>query len=1049
MNSNDETRWQKVKALFKAAYALPAEKRPAWLREQCNDDSSLFDEVSRLLRSETIDEYLGDIVQGAAKEAIAAAAADKLEHRVGNYKLIELIGTGGMGNVYRAERDDQQFDHQVAIKLLHAHLGDAGVVQRFQLERQTLANLDHPNIARLLDGGETGDKAPFLVMEYVDGTPIDKYCDEHRLSVRERLLLFQKVCAAVDYAHRNLIVHRDIKPSNILVNKSGEPKLLDFGIAKFIDSSALNYAVAPTREGGAAMTPEFASPEQVRGEAITTATDVYSLGVLLYILLSGRRPYMQQATNMAAIAKAICDTEPSRPSTVISLDDGNEVAAPDIVASRRTSVGKLTKLLSGDLDNIVMKALQKEPERRYSSPLALSGDVNNYLSDEPVTARPDSLLYRAGKFVRRNRWGVATAALVLMLVVGFPSYYSVQVTEQRDLARQEAQKAARVSEFMLSLFRTPDPSQAQGETVTARSLLDQGALRIARELEEQPAVRAAMQDVMGGAFQGLGLYTQSQELLESALQTRIGLLGDEHEDVLQTATKIASLTMSMGDFAKSEALYRDALALSRKLHGEDSLSAAMLLTGLADAIFEQARYDEARGYYEAALAMHARLSPDPSQNRAVTMHGYGWLLTNTGEFAEAESVLRASVAMLRDTAGEFHPEVPAAMNHLTYALLDSGQSAAAEDNMREGLAISTKIYGDEHPGISADLFTLGTILEKRGKYIEAESLYRRGLAIDTKLLGENHPHVATDKNNLAGALKPQGRYEEAAALYRESLELNQQLHGQEHPETATSLSNLGLTLLQLGDFEAARESFAEASRIRVAVLGDEHPASLSSQNIYAIYLYLVDDYDASRALFEDTLEKRVRVLGATHNSTVNSLLGLGETLRDMNLLDEAAETVEQALQIVSATLSEEHPIRARTIYVQATILDRAGNVEEAENLYRQTLDRYAQILTPNHPRQAIVRMALGDLLARTRQDPGCLPLLEEALSTREQILPDDHWEIAVAQSLLGNCQSALALPGAEAMLQQSADSLLRTRGPNSSETRLAMARLEAHRAAQH
>ncbi len=1007
MNSNDDPRWLKVKQLFKAALALPAESRAGFLRDQCGDDAELIAEVSGLLQSAATDDDIGEIVRNAAREAVAATAAAKIDQRVGNYKLIELVGTGGMGNVYLAERDDNRFDHRVAIKLLHANLKDRSLVERFELERQTLANLDHPNIARLLDGGETDDGTPYLVMEYVDGIPVDKYCDVNRLSVEQRLRLFQKIGAAVDYAHRNLVVHRDIKPSNILVSESGEPKLLDFGIAKFIDSAALNYTIAPTRQGLAAMTPEFASPEQVRGETITTATDVYSLGVLLYILLSGRRPYLEQSTNMAAIARAICDTEPSRPSTVISLGDERDDVVPQIVSSRRTSVNKLSRLLAGDLDNIVMMTLQKEPERRYPSARALTEDIDNYLADEPVKARPDSLLYRSGKFVRRHRWGVATSLLILALVIGLPSYYGVQVTEQRDLAQQEAEKAARVSDFMLSLFKTPDPSQAQGETITARALLDQGALRIEQELADHPEVRAAMQDVMGGAYQGLGLYQQSRTLLDNALRTREMLYGRVHPDVLQTASKIAGLTTSTGDFAKSETLYREALQLSRDLYGDDSLSAAELLTGLANAIYEQGRQDEARTLYESALNMHARLSPSPSQAKAVTMHGYGWLLTNMGEFAEAESVLRSAVAMLRETAGELHPEVPAAMNHLTYALMDSGQWDAAEVNMREGLALNIRILGEEHPSVSADLFTLGTILQEKGRFLEAEDLYRRGLSIDLKLLGDDHPYIATDKNNLASVLKSQGKYDEAIELYQQSLALNQQLFGLEHPETATSMSNLGLTFLQLGDFDAARDMLLEAGRIRVEVLGDEHPAALSSQNLYGIYLYLVEDYDAARSRFEDTLEKRTKVLGESHTSTVNTLLELTETLREMELLDEASAVLGRAQQIVDTTLGEEHPIRMRATYIQATILDAAGDVEAAQDLYRQTIVLYRQVLTPNHPRLAVVLIALGESLIRSGPADECLPLLQEALSIREQILPDGHWEIAKAQGVLSSCQTAL------------------------------------------
>lgn len=963
-------------------------------------------DVSRLLGAETVDEFVGDIVLGAARETVAAAAADRLEQRVGNYRLIELLGTGGMGHVYRAERADKEFEHEVAIKLLHANLNDAAQVQRFQAERQTLANLEHPNIARLLDGGTSDDGAPYLAMEYVNGVPIDRYCDERRLSVPERLRLFRKVCSAVDHAHRNLVVHRDIKPSNILVTEAGEPKLLDFGIAKILDDGSQKFAYAPTREGGAAMTPEFASPEQVRGEPVTTATDVYSLGVLLYILLSGRRPYLQRASNMAAIARAICDTEPSRPSTVITLDDDHDVAAPQIVASRSTSIGKLTRLLSGDLDNIVMMTLQKDPARRYPSAHALVTDIDNYLADQPVAARADSLSYRAGKFVRRNRWGVATAALILVLLVGFPGYYNVQLTEQRDLARQEAQKAARISDFLLSLFSTSDPDQAQGASVTARELLDQGAARIDRDLAGEPAVQAAMQDVMGGAYLGLGLYERSERLLGNALRTRVSLYGPVHADVLQTSSRIAQLKSSAGNFEESERMFREALELGRMVHGEDSVSAAMLLTGLANAVYEQGQQQEARSYYEEAMAMHARLSPGPSLEKAVTLHGYGWLLTNMAEFGQAESVLRESVAMLRETGGAYHPEVAAAMNHLTFVLMDSGQWDAAETNMREGLALTTRIYGDEHPGVSADLFTLGTILEKKGQYKEAESLYRQGLAIDSKLLGPEHPYIASDKNNLAGVLKSQGKYAEAVTLYEESLALNQHLFGNEHPETATNMSNLGLTYLQLGEFDAARELFIEATRIRTEVLGPEHPATLSSKNIYAIYLRLVKDYDAARIAFEESLQSRRRVLGGSHTATINTLLGLGELLLEMQMPADAAEKISAARVVVEADLDEVHPIRIRTDLASAALAGQAGDTAAAIELYESALARQRKVLLADDPRLARTLIAYGELLAGSGDSNTAVPMLREAVSIREKILPAGHWEITEAREAANRASAA-------------------------------------------
>ena len=1047
MDRKDNARWKKLRSLFAEALELAADDRDAFLREQCGDDAELREEIETLLASvagETGVVDIAGIVGEAARDVVGKTETTHLDERVGNYKLIELVGKGGMGSVYLAERADERFDHRVAIKVLHSSQADADLVRRFQAERQTLANLDHPNIARLLDGGETESGIPYLAMDYVDGIPIDDYCDSHCLSVEERLRLFQKVCDAVDYAHRNLVVHRDIKPFNILVTEQGEPKLLDFGIAKFIDAAAHEHAMAVTREGNEALTPGFASPEQVRGEPITTATDVYSLGVLLYILLSGRSPYFVPSTNMAAVIRAICETEPSRPSTVVQQDKDADNTALDIVAARSTSVSKLRKLLAGDLDNIVMVALQKKPERRYSSAKALRDDLGHYLALEPVAAQPDSILYKTGKFVRRHRAAVIAALVFLAIIVGLPSFYSVKVAEQRDRAQLEAEKAARVSEFMLSLFENSNPAQAQGTSVTARSLLDQGALRIESELAEQPAIRAAMQDVMGGAYHGLGLYDDSQRLLDSAIATQRGLYGEAHPDVLQTHARLANLAGSKGLYEQSEAMYREAVEMSRTVHGDSSVATAMALASLANVVYEQGRLEESRGFYEEALGIHEQVSPGIDALKARTMHGYGWLLTNMGEFELSESTLRAAVEMIRDSMGQFHPEYPATLNHLAYLLMDTAQWDEAETVMREALDLSEQIYGGEHPDVSGNQFTLGTILQNKGQYEEAEALYRRGLASDIKILGAEHPYIATDKNNLAGALRLQGRHQEAAELYRESLLLNRKLHGTNHPETATSMANLAVALRSLGDFEEADGLFQASFEIRQRVLGDEHPATLTGQLNYANFLRGLGRLDEARVLLEDTVQKRRRVLGENHLMTMSATVSYGGLLAEMEEHTEALATVEPALASIRESVGDIHPETAHAIYTLAKVNDEGGDLAAAIAQYEESLALYRQILTPGHLDLARVLAGLGDTMVRNGHADEGLPYLEEAHSIAEARLPEGHWRRGVMQSVLGNCQSVLEMAGAEALLRQGRDLLLATRGAENRETLRAEQRLAEH-----
>ncbi|MEQ9561037.1 MAG: serine/threonine-protein kinase, partial [Woeseiaceae bacterium] len=387
---NPSERWQRVRRLFKEALELSPDERDAFVERECGDDPSLAHELRRLLESADVDDAEIAGIVGSA----AAQATDLSDQRVGNYRLIDLLGTGGMGNVYLAERDDRQFEHRVAIKLLHPGRRDADMLRRFRTERQMLANLEHPNIARLLDGGETETGIPYLVMEYVDGVPIDQFCDAGQRTLQQRLHIIKKVCLAIDYAHHNLVVHRDIKPSNILVTADGEPKLLDFGIGKFLNESAAMFTVAVTREGSGVMTPEYASPEQVRSKPVSIATDIYSLGVLMYKILCGRMPYDTRGVNMD-LARAILEYEPTRPSAAIAsqLTGDQRRTVEEIVEARGTSVVRLRARLRGDLDNIVLMALRKESARRYASASALAAGIDNFLTHRPVAARPASVAY--------------------------------------------------------------------------------------------------------------------------------------------------------------------------------------------------------------------------------------------------------------------------------------------------------------------------------------------------------------------------------------------------------------------------------------------------------------------------------------------------------------------------------------------------------------------------------------------------------------------------------------------------------------------------------
>ncbi|MEM9996487.1 MAG: serine/threonine-protein kinase, partial [Bacteroidota bacterium] len=514
----DALRWNRLYALFEEACALPEAERLPYLRDACGDDTALFDEAAALVAADTDTHGLldGGALDAVTGDALALLGDLSLEGtQVGPYHLVRLLGTGGMGDVYLAERaspDEQaQFEQQVALKLVKPGMDSRQVLRRFQQERQILARLQHPHIARLLDGGVTERGQPYFVMEYVEGVPIDAYCDTHRLTVDERLALFQDACRAVLYAHSQLVVHRDLKPSNILVteNASGEPglrkptvKLLDFGIAKVLTDE--DDATALTRTGKAVMTPAYASPEQVRGEPVGTGTDIYSLGVVLYELLAGQRPYALPEHDRLAAAQMLAEQEPEPPSTVVRrATTGGDTTGSQITDARRTQPERLRRRLTGDLDVICLTALRTEPERRYPTVAALLDDVRRHLTGLPVTARRDTATYRLGKFVQRHRVGVIATVVVGVLFAALASFYTVQLAAERDRAQAEAAKATEIAAFLEGIFEVADPSVAQGDTVTARALLDEGAARIETDLAGEPEVQAQMMTVMGNVYRSL------------------------------------------------------------------------------------------------------------------------------------------------------------------------------------------------------------------------------------------------------------------------------------------------------------------------------------------------------------------------------------------------------------------------------------------------------------------------------------------------------------------------------------------------------------------
>ncbi len=889
MKTLSPDRWHQIDALLDEVLDLDAEARMAFLDRACADDPDLRRAVERLLASETkVPDFLSDQAVDFATPMLPDEPEDTegdeavAGRRVGPYRIVREIAHGGMGRVYLAERADGAFEQQVALKLLRV---DAAEVRpRFQAERQILASLSHPHIAQLFDGGVTDDGRPYLAMEYVAGDPVDTYCDAHQLSVRDRLHLVAEVGEAVHHAHRNLVVHRDLKPSNILVGdtEEGTPqvKLLDFGIAKLLDEDGAPGAAPLTQTGQRWMTPEYAAPEQVRGEAITTATDVYQLGVVLYELLAGSRPFDRHTGGTHAVERAILEVEPAKPSTAaLGASEAGEVAR--IAEARATEPEKLRRTLHGDLDTIVLKALAKEPEARYASAEAFVEDIRRYLAGLPVEARRPTLGYRARRFVQRHRWGVAAAVAFALLLVGYAATLTVQSAQVREAlaqARLEADKAEQVTAFMMGLFESNDPTEALGDTLSVRDVLEQAIVR-AEAWNEQPAVKAQMLDLVGRVYLELGDYEQARPLLDEALAMRERLWGREHEEVAETLTNLGHLLRGTSDYDEAEAQYREALAIRRTVFGTEHPDVALSLGHVSSVLGDKGEYETAEALQQQALTMQRRLLGENHLTIASSLSSLALLEQEQGDFDSAEARYREVLAMKRQQLDPEHPEIAQTLTNLGNLLRLQRAHDEAETMLREALAIKTKVYGAEHIRTTATINNLGLVLVRKGDYEAAESLYREALATNRRLVGDDHPDVTMVLNNLATLFMADGRFDEAEPVLREVLALRRKRWPEGHPDVALSLNNLAFFFHRMDRFAEARPHYEEVIAINERLVGAEHPRTQSTKRSLAYLLFQMGDYAASEPLMLETYRVLEAEQGVEHERTqivLERLVGLYE-----------------------------------------------------------------------------------------------------------------------------------------------------------------------------
>jgi serine/threonine protein kinase/tetratricopeptide (TPR) repeat protein len=829
-----DARWQEIDRLFQRVLELSEVEAAPFLDEACAGDPGLRREVESLLRvrrqaASFLERPVEELCDVPWKEMLAAGGAessgasardlgmDRSDERVGPYRLVRRLGHGGMAVVYLAERVDGQWEEEVAVKVIRHGVDTEDMIRRFLQERQILSSLGHPNIARFLGGGTTEDGLPYLVLERVEGTPITRYCEERGASLEARLELFGEVCTAVQYAHRNLVVHRDIKPSNILVTEQGRVKLLDFGIAKILDPSEVEQR---TRTQLRPLTPEYASPEHVSGEAITTASDVYQLGVLLCEVLTGQRPYDVQAVSPARLEAAILTAEPRRPSAL--LTEG-------VPRSRGPGVRGLARRLRGDLDLIVLQALRKEPERRYPTVQALLEDLERFRAGRPISARPDTVAYRTRRLVARKPWLAPVAVLTGIVIGGYLftlSHHAREMARERNVARAQATRAQEVQSLLAGLFRSPDPftpaDSQYGAGVTVVQALDMAVRRVRTELADRPVIRAQLLLTISQTLGDLGQVESSTRAAEGALQALDSATHAVPDDEADVLLQLGWLAHFRGEPDTARVLYRRALAVARSAHAADDPALARYHHGIGEFFASMGRPDSSRVHLERAAALERKADPVPESDLAGTL----WKLSDTyrvlGDLRDARTVLDEALRLDEKVHGSDGAETGQALVSDAELLEDEGRPDEAIDTFHRAIGILERRFGPENFNTLAAMNNLALLLDHQGELAEAERLHRRVLEARRRTLGENHRETAASMQNLAALLSREGKYDEAEALLDRVIEIYRRTLPPDHQLNAYPLLTRADIRLRRGDYAGAERSARAASRILHRALPEGH-----------------------------------------------------------------------------------------------------------------------------------------------------------------------------------------------------------------------------------
>ena len=822
----DSNRWDRIQSVFHGAADLPKPQQRAFLAAACADDESLIADIQALLDEDAKDSsLLNRNMADIACEVLGDPASRSFPFKeFGPYRIVRVLGEGGMGVVFLAERRD--LHSQVAIKILRDAWVSPARRERFSSEQRTLAQLNHPSIARLYDADTLPDGTPLFVMEYVEGCSIVEYCKKLNCSIDDRLKLFRSVCEAVEYAHSQAVIHRDLKPSNILVKSAGTVRLLDFGIAKQLED--VNVAADATRTNFRFLTPAYASPEQIRGDRVGIQSDVYSLGVILYELLCDQLPFDSSNKTPTEAQAAILETEPVKPSFI------GQRTASEKAASSPGGTGSTTKAAWTDLDVLCLTAMHKDPQRRYRSVEALIRDIDHYLRGEPLEARPDSVLYRMHKFVGRNRRPVAASVLVGALIVGLVIFYTLRLAKARNAALAETARTQRVEQFMQDLFQGDAESTGPADDLRVVTVLERGEKQ-ARALDEDPQIQADLYQTLGTMYDQLGKYDRADSLLKASLAQRKATSGADSAKVAESLVALANLRNDQAQLAEAEAFARQGLQMSER-----------------------------------------HLPPDHPVVARATLT-LGRILDNRGKYDEAIPTLEEAMRLESGSKG-VPADLSATLSELANTHYYLGHYDVSKDLNERALRMDEQIYGDRNPNVAQDLTNLADIQYQWSNYADAERLQRTAVGIMQAWYGKDHPETADDMTILGKYLIAEGRVDEAVPILRESLAALENHYGKVHPRVALAVGELGLALQHQGNLDEAERDFRRQADIYRSVYGEKsQQLGAAVANLAGVYSDR-KDYAKSEELFRDALKLYADSLPAGHLNIAIAHVRLGGAL---------------------------------------------------------------------------------------------------------------------------------------------------------------------------